>query len=666
MPNIGSIYGLVRRGTILKYNGDGTVQVRLDERNSQQANSEFKVPMPSAWAGPSGEFMGGYPATGSPVTLKQSQGGQWFIENYIPSTSAFADPLNTSALKPGRAVMQVKGGTRIFVDPKIGIQAGSAESYIHADPSRSIFSHNYSMELAFTQAARHVEGIILRDIVENSNRNVLGPVLSSHIYNDSLTPIGMDPTAAPSISGAGGAIRNPPLVEARELVYEFADTFGFRSDSEEASRMAGIPQTVTANGRKDSRADVLSLGQQYPNQLMETIKGTVVDIHGNILDLNRNIIPIGRIDELSLRKNPDKVDALARIRAQERKSIAYHFEINTKKQGVIEDSGAEGISSIPDVDDVSDYSRRRSRFSIDIDKEGQFKINIPSSSETGNIGLLTRYENYPNLLSKKDGVTNPNAFIKNSERRDIFLDSFAGKPAITLSGSDETLDGYEAPIDRITEKPMLLGTAYHDITKVCYSFLPDAVKMNLYEENPLLDLEPYEKFVEENIIVSGKDANAGGRSGTFTSDGHISFNVGANTSDRQSMWSDFAGGIISQIGRDKRGVSWAANLDGDMLIQIGGAGIGNSFDSRFADLNDGSRIGALDIRIMAGDRPMTIFRLDNLGIRVATEGVLQLEGQQGIALNTHGDLALNGERVAFFTNTNLTRQVRRGPSRGTI
>jgi len=392
---------------------------------------------------------------------------------------------------------------------------------------------------------------------------------------------------------------------------------------------------------------------------MEVIKGTVVDIHGNILDLNRNILPIGRVDELSLRKNPDKADALTRIRALERKSLAYHWEINTRKAGVMDD-GKETIPSPPDVNDFNNYARNRSRFFLDIDKEGQFKLNVPASSETGNIAFLTRYENYPSLLAKDDETINPNEFLKNAERRDIYLDSFSGKPAIKISTSDSVLDGYEAPVDRKTNAPMLFGTAFHDITKVCFGSLPDAVKINLYEPAPIQDIEPYEKFVEENLIVSGKDANIGGRSGTINFDGHISLNVGANTSDRQSLWTDFAGGIVSQVGRDKRGVSWAAQLDGDLVLQIGGVGIGNTFDSRFAEENDGARIGALDIKIMANDRPMTIFRLDGAGIQVATEGKIQFDANQGIHFTTHGNLTFNGERVAFFTNTQIPRLVQRG------
>ncbi len=658
--NMGSKFGLIRRATILKYNENGTVQIRLDSQGGQEPLQEYTVPMPLAWAGPNGEFMGGFPARGSSVIVKQSQGGQWFIESYIPSRGISS---GLSALGEGRAVMQVKGGNRLFVDPGQGVVAGSANEFLHADPQKHIISHNYKAEMAFTEASRFVNGVVKRDVKENSTRGIVGSALDSHIYDSSLTTIPMDPSSLSAITSIGESVRNLPLVEKRELVYEFADSFDYGSDVEEATRITN-PSLVADkldNGRKESRADTLSLSLQFPNHLLEITKGTVVDSFGNILDLNRSPLPIGQIDSLSLRKNPDKSEAFARIRAEERKSIAYHFEINTRKQGIFDSSTkVEAIAPPPDVDDSSNYGRNRSRFFIDIDKEGQFKINVPSSSEVGNIALLTRYENYSNLLAKKDGVTDPNSLVRNNENRDIYLENFAGKPSIKLTGGDSTLDGYEAPIDRLTDQPIKLGTAFHDISKACANFVKGAPIINLYEENLLTGEDLlYDKIVENKLIVSGPDANAGGRSGLISTDGMISLNVGANTSDRQSLWADFAGGIVTQVGRDKRGISYAAHLDGDMLIQIGGPGIGNTYDNRFADQNDGARIGALDIRIISGDRPMTIFRLDKLGIRMATEGTLELSGQQRLVLSTQGDLQINGERVGFFTNTSKPRMVER-------
>ena len=649
--------GLQKRATILRYQR-GSVIIGLDEAGSAQAPQQFTVPMPLAWAGPNGEFMGGGPVIGSSVIVSQSQGGQWFIQSYIKSDFVFENGL-MNALIPGRALIQVKNGYRIFVDPNIGIQIGDSENFIHADPNRDIFCHTFSAYHGFSDAARIVENTIKRDLSENSSRGILCSTLFSNIYDDSLYQVGLDPSAVSSISTSGDRIRNPALVEKREVIYEFGDSYDVDRDDQEVTKYVDNQFTVNSKLRRDNRTDTFSLSQVYPNHLIEIIRGTGVDSFGNVLDLNRNILPIGKTDNLSLRRNPDKDDAFARIKAQQRKALAYHFEINTKKgtrkpvNDTTIDPGAI-LAPLPDTEDQTDYARDRSRLFMDIDKEGQFKINIPSSSETGNIPLLTRYENYSVLRAKQDDSADPNAFIRNPLLQDIFLESFAGKATIMLSGSDSTLDGYESPIDRFTEAPIMMGTAYHDISTALLTFL-ESYDASLTPFDPSHNINEtairLEQLISPTITVSGPSANAGGRSGLLNLDGFISVNIGANTIDRQSMWLDCAGGVVTQLGRDKNGISYAANLDGDMFIQIGGSGIGNSFDSRFTDQNDGSRAGKFDIRVLNGNGLMTIIRIEQTGVSILTPGRLDISAQQDIVFKSHGTIHLNAEQIIFFSDT---------------
>lgn len=663
MPDMGTKFGLTRRATILKYNGDGTVTIALDEIGLQQEPQNYTVPMPLAWSGPDGEFIGGYPARGSSVTVRQAQGGQWFVENFIPSRGAFTTRDLLSVLRPGRAVIQVKNGNRLFVDPDVGVQIGDSDTFIHADPNRDIFSHNFRTELAFTEAMRTIRGIVKRDLVENSTRNILGSSLDSHVYDDSLFSVAMDPTTTVATKSSGDRVRNPPLIEMREIIYEYAESYNVLKDNDEASRTTDEKSFIAPldNGRRDSRADALALGLDFPNHLIESIKGTVVDTFGNILDINRTPLPIGKIDKFSLRKNPDKSEAVAGIKAQHRKALAFHWEMNAKKSGSIDPTtGIDSIVSPPDPNSNSDYARLRSRLFLDIDKEGQIKANIPASSETGNIPLLARYENYSVLLSKKDGSLDPNTISKNATLQDIFLDNYAGKPGIKLSSSDSTLDGYTSPIDRLTDKPIMLGTAFHDITKMCSTFLADGGPLVAYDsDNTLNQTKPYDKIVSDTIIVTGPNANGGGRSGMFTMDGFVAINIGANTIDRQSMWLDLAGGVVSQIGRDRRGISYAAKLDGDMIIEIGGAGIGNSFDSRFANENDGARAGVLDVRVLKGDGLMTIVRIDQAGIKISTQGRLDIEAEQTINFKSRSDIYFSAENIVFYADSGTPRKVLR-------
>jgi hypothetical protein len=650
MNNIGSKIGLFRLATITDYNSSsGIITITLDDSPQANLPRVYKLPIQSAWCGAGGEFIGGYPVKGSTVVVCQGQGGQWYIINQLKSNNTFDSPFATddsttmTALKPGRALMQVKGGQRLFIDPLSGIQAGSSHNFLHVNSKRKIISHNFNAEMSFTEAGRKINGVVRRDILENANRNLLGSTLDSQNYEDSLYTIPMDPSSASALLTSGNTIRNPPLVENRELTYEFANSFDFDTYQNEETKYSDPNKKIKGPriNRRKMRTDTLSLSQQYPNHLIETIKGTAVDTFGNILDINRSILPIGKINSLSLNKSEDKTDTFRHILAQLRKSIAYHFEINTKKGTQDPD-----IISPPDVSSASDYARSRSRFFIDIDKEGQFKINVPASSEIGNVPLLTRYENFSVLYSKQDPTSDPNLFLKEKDKKEIFLDDF-GNGCITLSASDDSLDGYASPIDRFTDKTIKLGTAFHNIGQTCVEFSKDAPYLqagveliNFDKENPLNEtLLPLKNpIVTNNLIVSGPDANSGGRSGTINFDGFINLNIGANTVDRQSLWLDLSGAMISRIGRDKQSISWASSFDGDVLWQIGGAGIGNSKDSRFENENDAYKNGNLEIRILCNGQLMIV----RAGRRS--------DGSIGIDLVSPGDMSFTCQQNMTFTS----------------
>jgi hypothetical protein len=139
------------------------------------------------------------------------------------------------------------------------------------------------------------------------------------------------------------------------------------------------------------------------------------------------------------------------LRSESRKTIAYHFEINTRKPNPPD---LTNLSSF--VNNSSDYIRQKSKFQFDIDKEGQFKLFVPMSSETGNIGLLTRYENYTTARAVKDN-TDPRAFIRSSNNIDVLHDVF-GQNVINIVGNSDDTKAFAVPVDRQTEKPIGLGT----------------------------------------------------------------------------------------------------------------------------------------------------------------------------------------------------------------
>jgi hypothetical protein len=658
MTKLGPTFGLARQGTIRRYNSNGTMSVSINLAKTDSINPvEVIVPLLAAWAGPNGEFSGGFPPVGATVWVAMGQGGDWCALNYAPSSNLFGSSSSSSknfqsklsgstmtSLKAGRYLTQVRNDIKIVLDPDTGIQLGNANSSLQLDPSNSISVDTYNQQLDFSEAHRSIKGPVKRDLNSNITRNVAGSALTSTFYDRTLTTIGLDPKTKIGNS----FYRNPPFSEERSVTYEFSNSFGYTNDQAEAAiyDSSELPEVTTKFNRRISRADTLSLNLIAPNQLIESTKGTVVDIYGNILDINRYALPNGKIDSLSFRNSEnDKSDTFTSLREQSRKSVALHFELNARKK------------EIQEINDPKDYARGRSRLSLDVDKEGQFKLNIPMSSETGNISLLTRYENYSTLKALQD-KGNPNEFVRNIDEQDVFQEGF-GAQSIGLVGGDDSLQGFVAPVDRITGKQIKLGTAYHDISN-SLQLHRRAPAVLLYTDSKLNDVTLINPVVTDTVTVSGSKANAGGRSGTISLDGSLAVSLGANTVDRQSLWLDCAGGIVTNVGRDRNGISFSGTMDGHVLMQIGGATISN--DSRFEGENNALKDGVFDMRVVTGAL-MHIIRIDKSGIRIHSPGEIDIVSESAMRFKSvRNSITFDAESIFLYAdNIGTGRLINRQP-----
>ncbi len=501
----------------------------------------------------------------------------------------------------------------------------------------------------------------------------------------------MDPTATAN-NILSGSNKNPPLIEHREIIYEYQyksniDAFSTESNKYSSS-VSSTPIYATPN-RRSSRADTMSLSLVAPNFLIEQIKGTVVDIFGNILDINRIPIPVGATIATTLRNNGttavDSQTSFKNIQALERRGIAYHFEINARKDPTPLNQG----TALTINDDNYNAKFQRSRFSFDVDKEGQFKLNVPASSESGNIPMLLRAENYSTFATTDNGNPNQLWFLQSAQgiSQDIFVDSFAAPmktPSSAASGFDIAFDHGSitiqdnstqsnlGPLDRITQFPggnnssssgnsynIKHGTAYHDILQTC-SVQQTSDVLNYptgaVDSPDLSYIVPLTNIVSPIIKVGSVGAttsagttngNAGGRSGSINLDGSIEFNIGANTVDRQSLWLDTAGGAVINLGRDLNQRSLVMGMDGDAFIQIGGYGV--SGDARFVGPNmptNGLYNGTLDIRVFNGGFTH-IIRVDSTGIIIMSPGRMAIHAGQGLKLTSDADIEIDCETLTL-------------------
>lgn len=656
--------GLLKRGSIRNYiHSKGIIQVQL--ANGQQALkgqnplSLIDVPAPHSLFYNNGLFIGTLPAIGTPVIIGQGSGGQYYFVSFLAENIIS----NVPNLKLDELVIQANNNTKITLDKTNNIFIGSNIYNVHINSNKSIITTHFDNENHFTQATRKIDGPIKRDVIYNKQFDQHNK-LENDDYDSKFRIIGMDPSLVAN-KFLSGPSKNPAFVENRELIYEFQYDSEINDDLKESLRYDNSNQSSTKYlfpNRRKSRADTLSLSLVAPNYLIETVKGTVIDIFGNILDLNRYPLPVGK-DQNTLNNDvsTNKSESFLLIKELERRSLAYHFEINSRK-----DFAGKAITDI--INSSEDYARSRSRLFIDIDKEGQFKLNVPCSSEKGNIALLTRYENYSTFGSEDNGNPNKLVFNGGGNNLDIYQDSFAS-PSLSpadggfLPATDrgsitiKTVDGADgAPQDRLTGTHIKHGMAYHDILQTCFVHQNNQFinfPTSGYISSSILDIPILENVASNVINITGDDARAGGRSGLLNFDGSLELNIGANTIDRQSLWFDTAGGIVSNIGRDINGRSVMVATGGDFYLQVGGFGI--SGDSRFEEggINpqDNSIKGAvLDLRILGNGGYCHMIRIDDNGITIMTPG--------NMAIHAKGALELTSDQSIRIEAPNVTIQKR--------
>jgi hypothetical protein len=655
-PNIlNEEVGLLRRGAIDSYDPiRGIIRVKLNNAPSSSGNPPVDIPAPYGLFFNNGLFFGTKPVPGTPVVVGQGSGGQYYFVSFLAENLPIVPDLNL-----GELLIRANDNTIITLNTSNSIRVGSPNNRVHINTAANsnYISTNFYNQFNFTQASRRVEGLVKRDKILNTNYDQ-NSKLEDDSYDSKLFIIPLDPsTTATSI--ITGSTKNPPFVEQREMIYEFQYLSDVEDDLSESLLYTDggtNSQNYIFPNRRKSRSDTLSLTLASPNYLMEVIKGTVVDIFGNILDINRNPLPVGQ-DQNTIRpdKTTDKVASFFNIKELERKSLAYHFEINARKDL----TGKNGQLTLPDITSNADYARLRSRFFIDIDKEGQFKLNVPASSEKGNIPLLTRYENYSTFGPEDNN--NPNKLIFREDNLDIFQDSFAAPKAtptdsgfsyatergsITIKSGDA--DG--APIDRITGAHIKHGTVYHDILQTCYAqqnnqFINYQAGTSVTPTVNINDIPELKNVVSDTIKVSGSDANAGGRSGSINFDGSIELNIGANTVDRQSLWLDTAGGMVANIGRDLQNKSAAISMNGDVYMQIGGFGVVG--DSRFVKQNNGSMGAVLDLRVFTDGGYVHMIRCDKDGITIMTPGNLAIHAKGNMKLSSDANIEIDCETLTL-------------------
>jgi len=639
------------------------VECRYLDREGEH-NIRCPIPHPCAGTG-TGIFVGFQKNT--KVLIAMAPQEQPYIVAIIPEHGYYFDQSGVSDssvdvspypdIKPGEISLKGKNSSIDLTTNSVCLDCGAGENGVDLEISRlskAMFVRTSNL-YSFSEAGRKTEGVVRRDKgdVEDPNDTKTLDFLSGIAYDSILVDIGRSPEDEVSLRSSMVSkltIRNPALVEKRDITYEFADSFGVRDIESESSATTLINQNninessnnivVNPSHRENRRTDSLDLNLRNFNHLIEKTEGTVVDIYGNVLDINRHKITIPELETINTKDAASH--GLKRLYSYLRRSVKYHFEINARKD-------------VPDtnlptkIKNTLYNATEHGRWSVDVDGEGLTKINIPASSETGNIPVLGRY-----IVSRPE--TNPaQGQFKDPQKQDVRLlpfgyktitngvASFSGPTIVDKEYVPITVDGYVAA-----------GTAHHDIVAIAPSIFksgelksPDPINSSASVGPVTTKLYNTILPLQENNYQTNPQANAGGRSLHANFDGSAEVSVGADTADRKSLVIDLAGGIVSHYGRDRNGRSVIHQTDGDVIIQIGGKGI--TGDKRFtasSDTND--RPGRIEIHLNRPGKESHKIIIDEYGMTIDIQGNIALKSVGDFSISAGGKLLLNGDKIHTY------------------
>jgi len=535
-------------------------------------------------------------------------------------------------------------------------------------------------------------GIVRRDVkIENTEESFVD-FLYDLSSEQALEEVGWDPEKHVSYVSSsnetkdneGGKIyRNPAFIENRKVIYEFGRDWNVGRFDEEKDRLESISVSVSdSNNRTERRNNVLGLSLCSPNELIETIHGTSVDFFGNIIDINRK-----KIDPP---EGEDAFELLKNTMENIRHSLAYHMEINTRKGWRYTNKGLELFTDPQEsIDKTYNNSRDRSRWFIDVDKEGLTKVNIPASSETGNVPTISRYETSSVLNIEDNGnpategrnIKETRGVYRNDKKIDIFTEQvgpggikFNGAPDNRMGGKKSTWtnDGTKKLLPDM-EKTVQAGTAFHNIIQAANSLIKNNIEKQASDVffNGIDSNKEGKQAVSSSVNTSLNNPNAGGRSLHINLDGSLETSIGANTVDRVSWILDTAGALVCRLGRDKAGRSAIIQADGTVALEVGGFDfIGedtdDTTDTRFVGAGKKReetltldpkqfRSGKVVIKVRRstadGSGPEsddTVLIIDETGITVDTPGRLNFISGQNMTFTSKSLITLDAPKVQVY------------------
>ncbi len=290
-------------------------------------------------------------------------------------------------MKPGRISLIGEGGGEVTLDESGGLAmktSSGAGVHVRKRDSRTATYINSEDVAIYTNGSRLISGPVRRisglqrNIFPKSDHNTI-PLDMDLDYHRVTDSIGLFSGSMPLRKTIAGHKRNPEMAEYRLVINEFAADASFTGFDNEVDRVKNLKsifgdRKVRSRDREPTNALHLA---EY--ELIEIIGGNVVDINKNVLDINYQPILFGESGGRVPTKDEDLIYEEARLKS--RRGIGYHFQLATNAAS-------------------TDPSTSNTNFVFDIDKEGILKLNVPKSTDTGNIPFVSS----ANFLGSGDNV----------------------------------------------------------------------------------------------------------------------------------------------------------------------------------------------------------------------------------------------------------------------
>lgn len=574
-----------RKAFIHTVNGDGTYDIfYADDNSSNVIKGVQSVNLGSFGSGVFNRYH-----EGAPVWIGQSYYFQPLIVGFADTPGSIeqgdvleSNDIDAPTLDPGEIVLQASSGAHIDLRNTGDVKISNLKNdgLFLSDAHRSLSFHSYQ-HYQVNDSGYTIEGRVKRfhpNYIPGTNP-VFVDLLSDPEADAFTIDVSRDTTqkSLPMNRSRGPAnvVRNPSFAEKRELILEFADSFFVRDSQTESNLATEFPKTLQEMDRSIARRRGYGTGEQTfdnlrhasrtnllkldSNVIIERVQGTVVDIFGNVLDINYNKLNLPKILEKGK-------DAIPEAHALLSRSIAYHFQVNSRNIITAETTG-------------------NGRFTLDIDKEGQFKLNVPRSTTNGTTPTISSFITTDTDVNSRTDINNVQL-------------SKTSVPAPTGGN---------------------IGTAFHDMTLVADRLIRHTIKsVNPIREHSnttgiqskgdtpnieflITDTTTSSIIPQYTTSISVQEAgsaindeidtdHSGGRSGLMNFEGSLEVSIGKDEVDEKSLMLDTAGSLVAWFGMDSHGRSAVVNTDGEVLLNIGDYTIDNNGNEVFNK-------GTLSIRV---------------------------------------------------------------------